>query len=71
MPGFLTESVVVDAATFQPVIDALQTQISAANVTAVLAVAVGACVGLVFMWWGIRKVSSMLMWAFKRGRIVV
>lgn len=57
----------VDA--WQSVIDALTAQVSVSTVVAVLASAVAACVGLVFMWWGLRKVTKAIMAAFKSGRL--
>lgn len=54
---------------FQAVINALTSQISVSTVVGVLTTAVGAAVGLVFMWWGVRKVAQVLMSAFKKGRV--
>lgn len=53
------------------VITALTDQVSVATVVGVLAAAVGAGVGLVFMWWGLRKMVRMIMAAFKRGKLSV
>lgn len=39
------------------------------TIVGVLAVAAAAAVGLVFMWWGGRKGVSMLMAAFKKGKL--
>lgn len=41
------------------------------NVTTILGVIGGVaavCIGLVFFWWGVRKVIRMLMSAFRGGR---
>lgn len=65
---FLTETVVT-AADWQSVITALTNQISVSTVVATLGVTVGACVGLVFMWWGLRKGVGALMAAFKKGKV--
>lgn len=54
---------------FQSVLTALQAQISVATVVEVLAVVVGACVGLAFMWWGVRKLIGALMSAFRKGKV--
>ena len=59
----------ISSSDFTSVLTALQAQISVATVVEVLAVLAGACVGLAFMWWGVRKVTSALMAAFKKGRI--
>lgn len=62
---------VITSADFSAVLTALQNQISVSTVVEVLAVVVGACVGLAFMWWGVRKVARALMSAFKKGKISV
>lgn len=54
---------------FMSVIEALQNQISVSTVVSVLAVAAGAAVGLAFMWWGVRKLTRVLMSAFKKGKV--
>lgn len=64
-----TAATTVSSSDFTAVLTALQGQISVATVVEVLAVAVGACVGLAFMWWGVRKLASMLMKAFKKGKV--
>lgn len=62
---------VITSADFASIIAALQEQISVATVVEVLVVLVGACVGLAFMWWGVRKLTKALMTAFKRGKISI
>ena len=64
-------SSIVTSADFQSIITALTNQISVSTVVEVLAAVIVVCVGLVFMWWGVRKVASMLMAAFRRGRLSV
>lgn len=61
----------ITSSSFSSVLTALQGQISVSTVVEVLAVVVGACVGLAFMWWGVRKVIRALMSAFKKGRVSV
>ena len=48
---------------------AITEQISVSTVVGVLAVAATAAIGLVFMWWGARKASKMLMSAFSKGKL--
>lgn len=60
---------VVTAADWSSVISALTNQISVSTVVQVLAVIAGACVGLAFMWWGVRKATRALMSAFKKGKV--
>lgn len=62
-------SAIITAADWQSVIDALTAQISVSTVVGVLAVAAAACVGLVFMWWGVRKVAQVVMSAFRNGTV--
>ena len=44
-------------------------QIQLTSVVEVLAYAVPICIGLVFMWWGVRKVTRMIMGAFRKGKL--
>lgn len=44
---------------------------SVGSILKIIGIAVGACLGLVFMWWGLRKVISMVMGAFKKGKVSV
>lgn len=67
----LTSGTVVDSTSWQSVIDALTAQISVSTVVGVLASVVAACVGLAFMWWGLRKAVRALMSAFKKGKVSV
>ena len=59
----------ISSTDFNSVLTALQGQISVATVVEVLAVLAGACVGLAFMWWGVRKLVRALMSAFKKGKV--
>lgn len=68
MMGFLT-STAITSADWSSVLTNLQAQISVSTVVEVLAVLAGACVGLAFMWWGVRKTIKALMGAFKKGKI--
>lgn len=64
-------STVVTAADWASVITAATGQISVATVVGVLATLVAAGIGLVFMWWGVRKAMASLMKAFRSGRISI
>lgn len=70
-PAFASEAGLVTSDSWAPVISAMTGQISVATVVAVLATAVGAGIGLVFMWWGARKATKVLMEAFRKGRVSV
>lgn len=65
---FATESV-VSATDWTSVMSALTNQISVSTVVGVLATLVTAGIGLVFMWWGVRKALRSLMSAFRKGKM--
>lgn len=61
----------VTASDWQSVITAMTGQVSVATIVGVLATVVAACIGIVFMWWGVRKAVRALMAAFRKGKISV
>ena len=60
---------VVTASDWSSVITAMTSQISVSTVVGVLATLVTAGIGLVFLWWGVRKAVGSLMGSFRSGRI--
>jgi len=60
---------VVSASDWASVISAMTGQISVTTVVGVLATLVTAGIGLVFLWWGVRKAVGSLMGSFRSGRI--
>lgn len=62
-------STAVTASDWASVISAMTGQISVSTVVGVLATLVTAGIGLVFMWWGVRKAVGSLMGSFRSGRI--
>ncbi len=62
-------STVVSAYDWASVISALTAQVSVSTIVGVLATLVTAGIGLVFMWWGVRKALRSLMAAFRKGRM--
>lgn len=62
-------STAVSSTDWQPVLDAMTAQISVTTVVGVIAAGVGAGIGLVFMWWGVRKLARTLMAAFRSGKL--
>lgn len=62
-------SSVVTASDWASVINAMTSQISVSTVVGVLATLVTAGIGLVFLWWGVRKAVGSLMGSFRSGRI--
>lgn len=63
------ESTAITSSAWTSVMTALTNQISVSTVVEVLAVVAAACVGLAFMWWGVRKATRALMSAFKKGKV--
>lgn len=62
---------VVSASDWEPIIDAITAQISVSTVVGVIASAIGAGIGLVFLWWGGRKAVRTLMSAFRKGKVSI
>ena len=60
---------VVTAADWSSVISSMTAQVSVSTIVGVLATLVTAGIGLVFMWWGVRKAIGSLMSAFRKGRM--
>lgn len=60
---------VVTASDWASVISAMTSQISVTSIVGVLATLVTAGIGLVFLWWGVRKAVGSLMGSFRSGRI--
>lgn len=69
MMSLFATATAVSASDWQGVVDALTSQISVSTVVGVLATVVTAGIGLVFMWWGVRKAINSLMSAFKKGKM--
>lgn len=65
------ETTVITSTAWQSVLTALQAQLSVSTVVEVLAVLTAAAVGLVFMWWGVRKTTKVLMTAFRKGKLSI
>lgn len=53
------------------VMTAFTGQISVEQIVLVLATSAAACIGLVFLWWGVRKAAGALMAAFRKGRMSI
>ena len=54
---------------YETITGVLSTTLSTTNITAVLSYALGAAVGLVFLWWAARKCAGILKKAFMRGKL--
>lgn len=53
------------------IMSALTDQISVTSIVGVVAGALGASVGIAFLWWVARKGVSALMGAFRKGKVSV
>ena len=67
--SFLATSSAIGWSDLSSVLSAITDQISVTTVIGVVAGAVGAAIGLVFMWWGVRKLIRVIMGAFRKGRL--
>lgn len=61
----------VTASDWASIISAMTAQVSVSTIVAAVATMVAAGIGLVFMWWGVRKAARTLMGAFRSGKITV
>lgn len=61
----------VTAADWSSVMSKFTAQISVSTIVAVLVTMVTAGIGLVFMWWGVRKAARSLMAAFRKGKMSI
>lgn len=51
------------------IVSAITGSISVSTVSSVLVSAIGAAIALVFFWWAARKVTRVIMGAFRGGRL--
>lgn len=70
-PAFATETATVGADVFGPVVDAMTAQITPTTVVSIVVAVISASIGLVFMWWAVRKVARAIMGAFRKGKLSV
>lgn len=61
----------VSSSDWSAVLNALTAQISVSTIVGVIAATITAGIGLVFMWWGVRKLVRVIMGAFRRGNLRV
>ena len=69
MSLYATASTAVGPDSWASVMEALTAQVSVSTIVGVLATLVTAGIGLVFMWWGVRKALRSLMSAFRKGKM--
>lgn len=70
-PAFASATTAVGPDDWSAVLSAMTSQISVSTIVVVIASCVGAGIGLVFMWWGVRKLARTLMAAFRKGKLSV
>ena len=71
MLNILATSTAVDSTAWAEVLNAMTAQISVSSIVGVIAATITAGIGLVFMWWGVRKLVRSLMSAFRGGKLKV
>lgn len=54
---------------FTVITDALANAVTPGEIANIIALGLGASIGLVLMWFGARKLIKVVMGAFKKGRI--
>lgn len=62
---------IVNSSALNQLLTNMATNISTTKVANLLAIGAGIAIGLVFLWWGVRKVTSMLMAAFRNGKMSI
>ena len=65
----LAESTSIGPDAWSSLLSAMTSQISVTTIVGVLTSVVGSAIGMVFMWWGVRKLSKVLMNAFRSGKL--
>lgn len=61
----------VSSSDWAAVLEAMTAQISVSTIVGVIAATITAGIGLVFMWWGVRKLVRAVMSAFQRGKLKI
>ena len=62
---------VVEPSDYTSILTAMTGQISVSTIVGVLAAAIGAAIGFVFLWWAVRKLMSTFFSGFRKGRASV
>lgn len=62
---------VVEPSDYASILTAMTGQISVSTIVGVLAAAIGAAIGFVFLWWAVRKLMSTFFSGFRKGRASV
>ena len=65
---YLTETTSVTSETIMSILDAITAQFSITQIVAMIAGLLGVSMAFVFLWWGVRKGSKMVISAVKSGK---
>lgn len=65
---FLTTTESVTASTIMDILNAITSQFSISQIVAMIAGLLGVSMTFVFLWWGVRKGSKMVISAVKSGK---
>lgn len=65
---FLTTTESVTASTIMDILNAITSQFSITQIVAMIAGLLGVSMTFVFLWWGVRKGSKMVISAVKSGK---
>lgn len=66
-----TDTADVAVSAMQEALGSVTSTLSISNILTVIAALIGACIVLVFFWWGLRKLIRAVMSAFKKGKLSV
>ncbi len=66
-----TGSTPVGPSDYADILTAMTGQISVTTIVGVLAAAIGAAIGFVFLWWAVRKLMSTFFSGFRKGKASV
>lgn len=69
LPLLMADVTPIDSTAWSSVMDGLTAQLNVQSIVGVIAALVGACVGFVFLWWGVRKGARALISAVKSGKL--
>lgn len=73
MDGLIPVMAAFDGATvltdYETVINSITAELNTGGITTVLTYAAGIAVGMVFLWWAVRKATSIIKRAFMRGKL--
>lgn len=66
---YLAPILLMEGDAWDAIITAITGSVSVSTVSGVLVSAIGAAIALVFFWWAARKVTGVIMGAFRGGHL--